>query len=445
MNNAEKKLNKIAIQLLLFLFKGLIILKKIITFLFLLIKKILFFVFKLCLHIGGKKIILTIYKTYLFTKRAVSKIFLPAKNKFLYPFINKETIHIIIIILALFICFENVKLKITHAQNTEEIIGKDNILASFAAEELEGEFLIEEKVESNEDMELYQKTEYVDIKSFGVKSTQEIGTSTDETNKNFQNIKTKRKEILSYVVKAGDVIGAIAEKFTISANTILWANNLSYYSIIRPGDTLKILPVSGTLHTVSSGENLSSIGNRYNISVEKIKEYNNLANADQIKKGLGLIIPNGVKQTTSRTTALASAQTPYTLKKIITPTNTKYSKSSGFIWPTTSRRITQYYHWKHHAIDIGAKKGTPIYSIEKGQIIFSGWSTGYGYNILVDHGGGQKSRYAHFSKLYVKKGTLVNKGQQLGEMGSTGWSTGPHLHIEIIINGVKVNPLKYIK
>jgi murein DD-endopeptidase MepM/ murein hydrolase activator NlpD len=114
-------------------------------------------------------------------------------------------------------------------------------------------------------------------------------------------------------------------------------------------------------------------------------------------------------------------------------------------WPTVGHRISQYYSWRHLGLDVANKTGTPIYSSDAGTIEFAGWSTGYGNNIIVDHGGGKKTRYAHLSKFYVEKGDSAEKGEAIGEMGSTGWSTGPHLHFEVIINGRKYNPLNYIK
>ncbi|MFH0853909.1 MAG: peptidoglycan DD-metalloendopeptidase family protein [bacterium] len=417
--------------------------------------------FKIFLRFGGKRIILSIYQTYLLIKRFINKIFLPAKNKFLYPFVNKETIHFVVILLSIVICAENIKIKISNAESTEELLSRGSIISQFATEELGGSVLIEEKVSNSEIL----KNDYIDINSFAVKQGERIGTSADEFEEEFLSARmllnfeglvkpditsttevkesqpTERNNIVEYIVQAGDVIGSIAAKFSITVNTILWSNNLSYYSVIRPGDKLKIMPISGVLHKVASGETLSAIANKYNADLEKIKDYNILANANSLQKGQEIIIPDGVMKAAPQAVAYKTA--PHSAP--VASSRIQYSNSENFIWPTTSKRITQYYHWGHHAIDVGGKIGTPIYSIEKGQIIFSGWSTGYGYNIIVDHGGGQKSRYAHFSKLYVKKSVFVGKGQQIGEMGSTGWSTGPHLHLEIIINGIKVNPLKYVK
>ena len=108
-------------------------------------------------------------------------------------------------------------------------------------------------------------------------------------------------------------------------------------------------------------------------------------------------------------------------------------------------RITQYYSWRHHAIDIANKTGTPIYAADAGVIEVAGWGAGYGNQIVINHGGGVKSRYAHMSKFYVKNGQKVSKGEAIGGIGSTGRSTGPHVHFEYIINGVKYNPLNYLK
>ncbi len=464
MDGLKQKIKILAVKAAILLFKGLIFIKKILVSFFIAIKSGVNFLFKIFLFAGGKKVILAGYKAYLNTRRNITKIFLPSKNKILYPFINKETTHIVIIIISFLVCAENIKFRITQAQNMEELLGRGSILANFVTEELEDSVLIEETI--IEDGGKYRQGGYFD--DMAVRNPQIIGTSTEETIEIFDpqilsnadallkpelpsTLETpeERKNIVEYIVEAGDVLGMIADKFNVSINTILWANNLGYTSRIRPGDRLKILPISGVIHKVASGDSISAIARKYSVDAGKILEFNKLADENSIKKGQELIIPGGVIRQTQSSTSLVRNSvpvlSPYSLKNIFTPSKEQYSQPSKFLWPTPGKRITQYYHLGHHAIDIGAPKGTPIYSIEKGKVILSGWSTGYGYNIIVDHGNGQKSRYAHFSKLYVKTGASVARGQQLGEMGSTGYSTGPHLHIEIIVNGVKVNPLKYIQ
>jgi len=462
------QIKKFAVKAVLFLFKGLILLMKTVTVIFKIIKALFSSVFKVSLKAGGKRSILSIYKIYTFIKKILASAFLPAKNKVLYPLINRGTIHFIVIVLTALILAGNIKTKISHAENMEQVIGGNSILASLVSEELGDTEIIKEMADMESDIVKHVQTDYLDEKSFGVKEiNQHIGTSheavADGIEEEFQQTRIvsesgaivkpditstlttpeKRTEIIAYVVQTGDVIGSIASKFNVSMNTILWENNLSYYTVIRPGDTLRILPVSGISHSVKSGETLGFIANKYSSEMDKILAYNSLKEDDVINKGQKIIIPDGIKRVV-RTTSVASAGSS-NIQKVFAGAPSKYSAASGFIWPTTTKRITQYYHWRHHGLDIGGKTGNAIYAIEKGQIIVSGWTKGYGYNIIVDHGGGQKSRYAHFSKLYVKKGDLVSKGQQIGEMGSTGWSTGPHLHLEIMINGAKVNPLKYIK
>lgn len=238
------------------------------------------------------------------------------------------------------------------------------------------------------------------------------------------------KEIRTYIVESGDTLSAIASKFNISINTILWENNLSLSSYIRPGDTLSILPVTGITYTIRSGDTLSAIAANYDTTIDKILAFNNLESASSIKARQKLIIPDGKLGYSS-----------------LAPTKSIYSgaaSGSNFLWPSNSKSITQYYHWRHSAIDIGASHGSPIYAARAGRIERAGWSTGYGYNIVINHGGGIKTLYGHASQLYVEHGEQVAQGEVIGAVGSTGWSTGPHIHFEIIINGSKVNPLTYL-
>ncbi len=266
------------------------------------------------------------------------------------------------------------------------------------------------------------------------KETSSTDNNTNE-NQNTSSSTSIKKEIQSYTVQRGDTISTIAKKFGLAINTILWENNLSLTSYIRPGDKLNILPVDGITYTVRSGDTVGAIAKRYNTTIKKILTYNNIASASKIKIHQKLIIPDGKLGHTK----ITPTKSIYSSKKPKASTNT-----GNFIWPNDSRRITQYYHWRHHAIDIGARTGTPIYAPISGRVVKAGWSTGYGYNVVIDNGRGIKTRMAHASKLYVKYGQLVKQGEVVAAVGSTGWSTGPHIHFEIIINGVKVNPLNYL-
>ena len=115
-------------------------------------------------------------------------------------------------------------------------------------------------------------------------------------------------------------------------------------------------------------------------------------------------------------------------------------------WPTAGHNITQYYSWRHTGIDIANKSGTAIYAADAGTVEIVGWNSGgYGNQIIIDHGGGKKTRYAHLSSFGVQAGETVSKGQYIGGMGSTGRSSGSHLHFEVIIDGKRYNPLNYVE
>lgn len=242
-----------------------------------------------------------------------------------------------------------------------------------------------------------------------------------------------RIKITEYTIESGDTLYSIAKKFNISLNTVLWANKLTAFSTIRPGNKLMILPVSGIAHQIKKGDTISAIAKKYNVTADKILTYNQIISDDQLTIGQNLIVPGGEikKAAPSASTGLAA-----NLRNKSNESNTQ-----GFIWPTTSRRITQYYSWRHPAIDIGGPMGSPIYAARAGKITKSGWGTGYGNYITIDHSDGTKTLYSHMSKLYAKVGEQVEQGAVIGAVGSTGWSTGPHVHFEIIINGKKINPL----
>jgi murein DD-endopeptidase MepM/ murein hydrolase activator NlpD len=258
-----------------------------------------------------------------------------------------------------------------------------------------------------------------------------------------------RQEIVYYTVNTGDTISSIANKFQISINTILWSNNLTAFSLIRPGDKLTILPVSGTTYTVKSGDTVGKIALKFGVEENSIFKYNDIKSANGLVIGKTIIIPGGKKlanPTVARTTSAAkkSSGAAAVIEKLVNPSKAPAS-GAKMAWPTVGHRITQYYSWRHTGLDVANKVGTPLYAAESGTVEFSGWSNGYGNNVVINHGGGKKTRYAHASKLFVKVGEKVDRGEQIANMGSTGWSTGSHIHFEVIVNGVKQNPLNYVK
>ena len=266
----------------------------------------------------------------------------------------------------------------------------------------------------------------------------------------------KRNTVINYIVKGGDSIGSIADKFGISLLTLLWENNLTSRSVLQPGQSLKIPPTSGVMHTIKSGDTILKIANLYGVKPADIISFNGLsAGGANIQIGQKLMVPNGVKKIYTSPTTQSGGLTYKTSESSVSvnsiPKGSKESGgSSGYVWPSSATIITQYYNWKHHGLDIAGPWQSAIYAarggtVEKAQC---GWNSGYGCYIIINHGGGVKTLYGHNSKLLVSPGDEVVRGQTISLMGNTGkvyGRTGIHLHFEVQINGVRVNPLGYIK
>lgn len=263
-----------------------------------------------------------------------------------------------------------------------------------------------------------------------------------------------RTENIDYIVQAGDTLSGIAQKFDITVNTILWSNNLTWNSTIKPGVKLVILPSSGLSYTIQKGDNLAAVAKKYQADVDKILAYNNLDSVSAIKAGNTIFIPDGIKptQVVSSYKAPSLASQPKPTANTATygddelPPASDLSANTKFLWPTLSHRITQYFSWVHTGLDIGDKVVNPIYAADDGKVQISGWNSGgYGNYVIINHGNGLQTVYGHASKLLVKTGEVVTRGQVIALIGSTGRSTGPHLHLEVRLNGTRKNPINYIK
>jgi len=260
----------------------------------------------------------------------------------------------------------------------------------------------------------------------------------------------KRATTFAYQVKEGDTPSTIAARFGVSTNTILWANGIKDGDVIKTGDILVILPVTGVLHEVEKGEDLSTIAKKYKVKTEEIVAENNLGDSSTLKIGMKLIIPDGYMAPEKRPVVVAEAPDDEPViddepEPSTEPTATpKPGKQlAGYLWPTSTKRLSQYFGWSHTGIDIPNRNLPPITAAKNGKVAYSGWLGGYGNLVILDHGNNVKTYYAHMSKIYVKSGQAVTQGQTLGKMGSTGRSTGPHLHFEVRVNGRPTNPLNY--
>lgn len=252
-----------------------------------------------------------------------------------------------------------------------------------------------------------------------------------------------RDKVVDYTVQRGDTISTIAEKFGISTDTIRWENDLTGDSI-TVGDSLKILPVTGISYKVQSGDTIYSIAKKFGVDAQKIANwpFNDYANPETFSLVVGqiLIVPDGIEPS-----ARPSAPTvTYYAQKVA---HSDVVSSGGFSWPMVGG-ISQYPVWYHMALDITNPIGTPIKATKNGKVIsveVGGWNYGYGTNVVVDHGDGITSLYAHMSAVAVSAGQDVVGGQTvIGYVGVTGHTTGPHLHFEIRRSGVTTNPLSYL-
>lgn len=256
----------------------------------------------------------------------------------------------------------------------------------------------------------------------------------------------RRGGVIDYTVVEGDTASSIAQKFNVSLDTIRWANDLKSVDDVRVGQTLKILPETGVLHSVKRGETVYSIAKTYGVDPQAIVDFpfNTFINDETFALAVGqdLIVPGGVMPK-------AKPWSPPAVPSETIPQAPDYiAQAKGeYIWPTTGK-ISQGYHWYHKAIDIADPSGPAVVASRGGTVIDAGWtapSRGYGIYVVIDHGDGIQTLYAHLSSVAVSAGQQVLRGQVLGRMGSTGRSTGTHLHFEIRTSSGNVNPLGYLQ
>lgn len=225
-----------------------------------------------------------------------------------------------------------------------------------------------------------------------------------------------RKEIIEYVVEPGDTLSSIAAKFNISLNTILWANNFSSRSVLKVGQKIIILPVSGVLYSVKKNDTLSGIAKIYKGDVEEIIAFNELSNEGDIFIGDLLIIPDGKMPSKVSPVALAPVGDSY------------------FIFPCEGE-ITQGLHY-YNAIDVANKCGKPVVAAAGGIVQRAGWISNVGGRVItILHSNGVVTYYGHLSRISVVPGQKVSAGEPIGNIGNTGYTlgaTGCHLHFDVI-------------
>lgn len=231
-------------------------------------------------------------------------------------------------------------------------------------------------------------------------------------------------QISLYVVREGDSLSQIARMFGVSINTIIWANDIKRGNVIQPGQTLVILPVSGVQYTVAKGDTLDSIAKKYKGNVEEIMQFNGIVDVSLLAVGDTVIIPGGDVGLPIQSTQVSRA----TVRGTGGPEYIGY-----YLKPVLGATRTQGLHG-YNGIDLGAPHGREVMAAASGNVIIvrdSGWNGGYGKYIVVSHQNGTQTLYAHLNGTIVHQGATVVQGQVIGYVGSTGLSSGPHLHFEV--------------
>jgi LysM repeat protein len=238
-------------------------------------------------------------------------------------------------------------------------------------------------------------------------------------------------QISIYVVREGDTLQTISKMFNVSINTIIWSNDNIKNGKVKPGESLVILPISGIQHTVKSGDSIESIARNYKADIDEIYSYNQLNKNSKLSAGDIVIVPDGEITTKKELTpkkAGSSGKSRNVRDYTSAPDYTGY-----YARPLTGGIKTQGIHG-YNGVDIASTFGTNILASADGTVIVSkssGWNGGYGSYIVIKHSNGTQTLYAHLSGVAVSVGDEVTQGQVIGYMGSTGKSTGTHLHFEI--------------
>jgi murein DD-endopeptidase MepM/ murein hydrolase activator NlpD len=244
-----------------------------------------------------------------------------------------------------------------------------------------------------------------------------------------------RDQVLNYVVQKGDTLKKVADQFSVSIDTIKWANSLRS-DALSVDQELKIPPVTGIVYKVREGDTIYTVAKKFRTEAQKIVNFpfNDFTDPETFALAVGqtLIVPDGIQ--------------PDAAPIIIPFSPSVFAGGTGqFIWPT-SGAITQYPSWYHMALDIANPAAPGVAAADDGVVILvQSLRWGYGNHVMIDHGNGLSTLCGHLQAIYVKQGDKVAKGQIIGKMGSSGRSTGTHLHFEVRKNGAVVNPQSFLK
>jgi murein DD-endopeptidase MepM/ murein hydrolase activator NlpD len=250
-----------------------------------------------------------------------------------------------------------------------------------------------------------------------------------------------RTEVITYTVQTNDNMWSIAQSFGLQVETLLWANPPVEQNpdLLSVNQVLNVPPVDGVYYTVKKGDTLAKLAKTYKTTVAKISGLasNGLQEPFELVAGQKIVLVGGQKPA-------PPAPVIYPLTHVASAPKGAPKGTGRFAWPTRGQ-LSCPFGRGHTGIDIANRIGTPVLAADDGYVVLAGRDTyGYGIQIVIDHGNGFWTRYAHLSKLYVTAGDIVKKNQRIADMGNTGHTTGPHLHFEVIKDGTQRNPLTYL-
>lgn len=281
------------------------------------------------------------------------------------------------------------------------------------------------------------------------------------------NEKYEPLKVREYTVTAGDSLWSISHKMDIDSDTIRGSNNFKTSSALKPGAKLRIPNQEGIFYTLKDGETVEEVAKRYRVSMSKIRLVNEGINTASLKANDEIFLPGAKPEALRETKPVKLVNTPKPepkkAAKITSPVTAEKPerrqrgevavRRSGFRWPVMGR-INSPFGWRTHpvtrrrdfhtGIDIKAGRNDPIRAAGSGHVVYSGWMGGYGKVLVIEHSNGQSTLYAHCSALLAGKGASVSSGQLVAKIGTTGRSTGPHLHFEVRNGSSPVNPIKYL-
>jgi murein DD-endopeptidase MepM/ murein hydrolase activator NlpD len=250
-------------------------------------------------------------------------------------------------------------------------------------------------------------------------------------------------KVTNYVIKNGDTLWNIANAFDLDVNSLFGSNKISETDVLKVGSTIRVPNQDGIFAAVKSGQTVKSLAAEYGIFEEAIRSANELGEDAALVAGKEIFLP-GAK-------VMAFVETPKGRKAVV---KEKVNAVKGFGWPVVGK-ISSPFGWRrdpvrggrdyHTGLDIRAPAGRQVVASSAGKVVHAGWMGGYGKTVVIQHPGGITTLYGHCSKLLVKAGTNVRRGERIALVGSTGRSTGNHVHFEVRKGGSPTNPLKVLR